>query len=176
VCDVNGDGKVSRDEFKVAMEQLGAQLSNREVNALYAFLDPNGDGEVDFGEFSWAFYNRRKNKSKQDTHRLIPWKPVTFGAAKESVSIDRRGAYCNSQAPYNPRVKQKEALQSSKTELELHGQTWKSSNNYKVRQSIYGADYYLHSPLSTGRFQKSGGNSGIYLSSGSKKYCWSHTS
>jgi Ca2+-binding EF-hand superfamily protein len=99
-CDINNDGKVSREEFKTTLKELGCNMNNRQQAALFAFLDPNGDGDVDYGEFAWAFFNRRQKLQTADTHRMEPWRPVRLGKAKESVSSDMVHAYTNCHAPF----------------------------------------------------------------------------
>ena len=35
-----------------------------QVDAVFKHFDPNGEGSVDYGEFMWAFFNRRSLLSK----------------------------------------------------------------------------------------------------------------
>jgi calmodulin len=51
IFDSNGDGFVTRQEFKYAVAQLGLGLSNEEADALLAHLDINRDGMVSYEEF-----------------------------------------------------------------------------------------------------------------------------
>ena len=49
--DENGDGDVSADELHAAFRQRGADVSRRDVRALFAVLDQNSDGRVEINEF-----------------------------------------------------------------------------------------------------------------------------
>ena len=49
--DINGDGKISRDELKQTMKYLGADLTDEQVEDMIRQADMNEDGEVDFEEF-----------------------------------------------------------------------------------------------------------------------------
>jgi len=56
--DRSGDGIISYDELLEALRSIGVELSNEEYEVVYYFFDRDGGG-VDYGEFSWVFYNRR---------------------------------------------------------------------------------------------------------------------
>ena len=58
--DTSGDGFLSLSELTDAFRNLGLQLSENELESLFKFFDPNNSGKIGYGEFMWAFFNRRK--------------------------------------------------------------------------------------------------------------------
>jgi Ca2+-binding EF-hand superfamily protein len=51
---------LSLAEFGHAVAALGANLTVDELVAVFRHFDPNGSGTVNYGEFLWAFFNRRR--------------------------------------------------------------------------------------------------------------------
>jgi len=51
VFDKDGSGKISKQELKEVMKNLGENLSDQEITEMIREADDNGDGEVDFEEF-----------------------------------------------------------------------------------------------------------------------------
>merc|ERR1711904_194602 len=49
--DRDGSGTIDRREFKKAMEQLGFELSSRQVKQIFTKFDKNYDGEITYKEF-----------------------------------------------------------------------------------------------------------------------------
>ena len=58
--DEDGDGEVSRDEFLMAVDMLGCDLSQDEADVCFSMLDPTGDGGIDLNEFRYAWFNKGK--------------------------------------------------------------------------------------------------------------------
>ena len=50
--DLNGDGFLSKDEIKEAMQKMGESADDDRVNEMLAEVDTNGDGKVDYEEFA----------------------------------------------------------------------------------------------------------------------------
>ena len=49
--DKNGDGKISKEELKVVMTNLGEKLTDAEIEEMIHEADDDGDGSVDYEEF-----------------------------------------------------------------------------------------------------------------------------
>ena len=64
-------------------------LTRQETDACYNFFDPNGDGAVDYGEFSWAFYNRRAS-IKRHKEQLAAAKEAARVAAMKRAAEKKR--------------------------------------------------------------------------------------
>lgn len=52
VFDSNGDGYISKTEFKHCMMHFGEQFTDEEVEEMIAEADSNNDGQIDYEEFS----------------------------------------------------------------------------------------------------------------------------
>ena len=58
--DLDGDGRVTRSEFAdLLLDELNLELPEKDIDHVFSILDPNGDNELRFSEFAYAFYNRR---------------------------------------------------------------------------------------------------------------------
>merc|ERR1711933_717519 len=51
VFDKNGDGKITFDELKEVLTQLGEEVTDKDVMDMIKEADLNGDGAIDFEEF-----------------------------------------------------------------------------------------------------------------------------
>merc|ERR1712157_706784 len=51
VFDKNGDGKITFDELKEVLTQLGEEVTDKDVSDMIKEADTNGDGAIDFDEF-----------------------------------------------------------------------------------------------------------------------------
>ena len=49
--DKDGNGKISKEELKLVMKNLGENLTDEEINEMIREADDDGDGHVDFDEF-----------------------------------------------------------------------------------------------------------------------------
>jgi calcium-dependent protein kinase len=49
--DLNGDGKISSEEFKLGLEKLGIQYSYQQVKKIMDSIDLNSNGYLDYTEF-----------------------------------------------------------------------------------------------------------------------------
>ena len=57
VFDRNGDGYISKTEFKHCMMHFGEQFTDEEVEEMIAEADSNNDGQIDYEEFSKMIRN-----------------------------------------------------------------------------------------------------------------------
>ena len=49
--DKDGNGKISSEELKIVMQNLGERLTDEEINEMIREADNDGDGEGDYEEF-----------------------------------------------------------------------------------------------------------------------------
>ena len=49
--DQDGQGSISKDEFRIALESLNVHVSDQELDVLIAKVDQDGSGEIEFEEF-----------------------------------------------------------------------------------------------------------------------------
>ena len=54
----DGDGLITAEEIRLTMTGLGEELSEAELTAMVAEADLNGDGYIDFSEFSNLMRNK----------------------------------------------------------------------------------------------------------------------
>merc|ERR1712100_496293 len=58
--DANGDGKLSKDEIKNGYaEFFGKSLTDEQVDDMFAKVDADGNGEIDYSEFVVATMNEK---------------------------------------------------------------------------------------------------------------------
>lgn len=57
--DKSGDGYLTMPEMANAFDELGVRLTADGIKALFHHFDPNDSGSVHYGEFLWAFFNKR---------------------------------------------------------------------------------------------------------------------
>ena len=60
--DTNGDGKISKEEFKHAMMNVGEKLEEGEILELFRNADIDSDGSIDISEFLAMMTNGNKKK------------------------------------------------------------------------------------------------------------------
>ena len=58
--DLNGDGKLSRDELITGYRQTMGDLAEAEVDRILAIADADGSGEIDYSEWIIASVNKKK--------------------------------------------------------------------------------------------------------------------
>ena len=80
--DTSGDGFITISEMGQAFARLGLKLEDKVLDALFSHFDPNGSGSVHYGEFVWAFFNRRSLVSQ--------WKRATKNLTKAQVTAKFR--------------------------------------------------------------------------------------
>jgi len=50
--DKNGDGFITKEELKLAMKNMGENLSAKELEEMMKSADTSGDGRIDYKEFA----------------------------------------------------------------------------------------------------------------------------
>ena len=68
--DTDQSGFIDRNELEAVLQKLGGNVAEDEVDACYAELDENGDGKIDYNEFS-GWYMRSETKIKKDVTALL---------------------------------------------------------------------------------------------------------
>jgi Ca2+-binding EF-hand superfamily protein len=70
--DLSGDGFIDSFEMRNVFERLGIKLNDYAADAIFKHFDGDSSGKVDYGEFVWAFFNRRTflRKWKKQTDHL----------------------------------------------------------------------------------------------------------
>jgi len=58
--DKDGSGTLCKPEMFHLFHDLGMQVDDETLDAVFTFFDPNNSGSINVGEFAYAFYNRRK--------------------------------------------------------------------------------------------------------------------
>ena len=73
--DTNGDGKLSKDEIKAGYaEYFGRNLSDDEIDEMFAKVDADGSGEIEYSEFVVATLNEQSilsNNKLQTAFRMF---------------------------------------------------------------------------------------------------------
>jgi len=58
--DLNGDGKLSKEEIKIGYSQFfGKELGDDEIDEMFSRIDADGSGEIDYSEFVVATMNEK---------------------------------------------------------------------------------------------------------------------
>ena len=72
--DVDGNGKVSREEFTTALGLLGCDLMEDETISCFELLDPDGSNGIDLSEFRYAWFNHgkiRRRLNRTDENAVV---------------------------------------------------------------------------------------------------------
>ena len=64
--DRNGDGYISKAEFKHCMMHFGEQFTDEEVEEMIAEADSNKDGRIDYEEFSQMILREIELESREE--------------------------------------------------------------------------------------------------------------
>jgi hypothetical protein len=62
--DEDDSGFIDKAELKAMMEKMGTKLNDEQVKVALKDLDLNGDGVIDFNEFSQWYFSGRQQNSK----------------------------------------------------------------------------------------------------------------
>uniref|UniRef100_A0A7S3GLC1 EF-hand domain-containing protein n=1 Tax=Palpitomonas bilix TaxID=652834 RepID=A0A7S3GLC1_9EUKA len=83
--DVDGNGTISRDEFRAAMDRLGIDLSHRHYDTLMEDVDKDGDGVISYDEFVATFAPQASNARITSFEQLL--RALRDMMVSESVTI-----------------------------------------------------------------------------------------
>ncbi|HEV8557777.1 MAG TPA: EF-hand domain-containing protein [Actinophytocola sp.] len=53
--DGNGDGQITRTEFRAAMTARGEEITDAEIESIFADADSDRDGQISLAEFTTAW-------------------------------------------------------------------------------------------------------------------------
>jgi Ca2+-binding EF-hand superfamily protein len=53
--DLNGDGQITMQEFQVAMTARGEEITDLEIESIFADADSDQDGQISLAEFTEAW-------------------------------------------------------------------------------------------------------------------------
>ena len=81
--DTNGDGKISRTEFRRAMEFLKLPSTDAEIDELFDKFDRDGSGSLNFKELQKEIQLARKRASSPN--RPAPPSPAKFSVQQQEL-------------------------------------------------------------------------------------------
>ena len=83
--DTNGDGQISKEEFKLSMMNIGEKLTEQEIFELFENSDIDSDGVLDFPEFV-----KMITKSSDSNYRLVVKRdPLGEESSPSSSKVER---------------------------------------------------------------------------------------
>lgn len=68
VFDRDGDGLISEEELRLTMNNLGEPLTDLEVKSMIEEADLDGDGRINFSEFSRLMQSQQQVRSSSKSH------------------------------------------------------------------------------------------------------------
>ena len=88
--DVNNDGTIEPSELDNVLKSFGVELTELELDAVFARFDPDGGGSIDYAEFSYTFYNRRAiAKAAMTGSKSGPGMSPSKSSTQEAHHIDQ---------------------------------------------------------------------------------------
>lgn len=98
--DQNGDGFLSREEWRAAMASILPSLSVLDADAVFQRFDQNGDGFLSLNEFSYFFQDNIDRRPVLQTGvwptyvkppEEVPWETEILDLVKDCLSMGRSG-------------------------------------------------------------------------------------
>ena len=92
--DTDGDGKISKKEFRKAMPMLGFDVPVADIDKLFDANDPDGSGEMDFKELKQMLKSRTVTTPSEEKARNVvavvkaanAFKKVAAGGDKKATT------------------------------------------------------------------------------------------
>jgi len=78
VFDRNGDGFISKAEFKHCMMHFGERFSDEEVEEMIAEADSNCDGQIDYTEFSQMILKEINTDPRTNSHHQLRLRALIY--------------------------------------------------------------------------------------------------
>lgn len=69
--DLNGDGRITRDELATAMTSFGNRVSDEEIDQILHRVDQDGNGVIDFPEFLALMELHRPSDDSEQEIRML---------------------------------------------------------------------------------------------------------
>lgn len=69
--DLNGDGRITRDELATAMTSFGKRISEEEVDQILHRVDQDGNGVIDFPEFLALMELHRPSEDPEQEIKML---------------------------------------------------------------------------------------------------------
>ena len=84
--DEDGDGAISKKEFRKAVAALGYDAKKKDMNAAFDLLDHSGDGYIEYGELKAALskHSKKAELAKKQTERNLK-KKASSAAVQDAV-------------------------------------------------------------------------------------------
>ena len=95
--DIDGDGKISKQEVSQGMKKSGRDFTNDDIETLFILADKDGDGQIDFAEFATIMIPTAperisKLKKKFDTNNDGSIDAAELAAAFKRMDTNNDGA------------------------------------------------------------------------------------
>ena len=98
IVDIDGSGELDREEVAQLSKDMGAVLSEEELDGAMSEMDGDGSGEVDFDEFREWFFGAGKSKWKQMLEEYAPWQLALAPPEKTADEIKKENELAVKQA------------------------------------------------------------------------------
>jgi Ca2+-binding EF-hand superfamily protein len=67
LLDIDNSGDLSENEIKLLLDSIGIKINENKLKKLMKAIDSNGNGTIEFDEFSWMMYEIKKKEKRKTT-------------------------------------------------------------------------------------------------------------